>query len=61
MITLPLVKDMWIMCFGILSVGFYADNGKEFFNVKMDEINARLAVTIKYDPAYSLWPNRIND
>ena len=41
------------MCFAIPSVVFYADadNGKDFVNVKMDELSARLGVTVKYGPA----------
>ena len=29
------VTDTWILCFEILSVGFYVDNGGEFVNIKM--------------------------
>ena len=32
------VTDTWILCFGIPSVGFYADNGGEFVNVKIDKL-----------------------
>ena len=53
--------NTWIMCFRIPSVGFYADNGGEFVNVKMDELIARLGVTVRYGPAYSLWSNDINE
>ena len=49
------------MCFGIPSVGFCADNGGEFVNVMMDELMARLGVTVKYGPAYSPWSNGINE
>ena len=41
------------MCFGISSLGVYADNGGEFVNLKMDQLMARLGVTVKYGPAYS--------
>ena len=41
------VMDMWIICFGIPNVGFYADNGKEFVNVKMDDLTARLGVNVR--------------
>ena len=32
------ITDTWIMCFGIPSLRFYADNGGEFVNVKIDKI-----------------------
>ena len=40
-------------------MGFYADNGKEFVNMKMDEPTTRLGVTVKYSSAYSPWSNGI--
>ena len=48
------VMDTWILCFGIPSVGFYADKGGEFINMKIDELSARLEVTVRYGPAFSL-------
>ena len=48
------------MCFGIPSLGFYADNGGEFMNIIMDKLMARLGATIRYGSAYSPWMNRIN-
>ena len=54
------VMDMWILCFGIPSVGFYTDNGGEFGNVNIDKLIARLGITIRYGPAYSPWFNGIN-
>ena len=47
------ITDTWIMCFRIPSVGFYTDNGGEFINMKMDELMARLGVTVRYGQAYS--------
>ena len=41
------VMDTWILCFGIPTVGFFADNGGEFVNIKMDELIARIGVTIR--------------
>ena len=29
--------------------------------MKMDKFTARLGVTVRYGPAYSLWSNRINE
>ena len=51
------LTDNLIMCFGIPNVGFYANNGEEFVNVKVDELMARLGVTVRYGPAYSPWFN----
>ena len=36
-------------------MGFYAGNGGEFVNMKIDEFRARLRVTIRYSPSYSPW------
>ena len=54
------ITDTWITCFGIPSLGFYADNGGEFVNVKMDKLMARSGVTVRYGSTYSPWLNRIN-
>ena len=48
------------MCFSIPSVGFYVDNEVQFVNIKMDELIARLGVTVRYGLAYSTWSNSIN-
>ena len=49
------------MPFGILNIEYYADNGKEFKNVKIDELVRKLGISISYGPAYSPWSNGIND
>ena len=54
------ITDTWIMCFGIPSLRFYADNGGEFVNVKIDKLMARSGVTVRYGSTYSPWLNRIN-
>ena len=54
------IMDTWIMCFGIPSLRFYADNGGEFVNVKIDKLMARSGVTVRYGSTYSPWLNRIN-
>ena len=54
------MQNTWILCFGISSVGFYADNGGKFVNIKMDELIARFRVTMRYRPEYSPWSNGIN-
>ena len=49
------------MAFGILGTGYYADNGTEFQNIKMDEFVSKLGVSISYGPAYSQWSDGINE
>ena len=38
------VSDTSILCFEEPTVGFYADNGGKFVNIKMDELIARLGL-----------------
>ena len=49
------------MAFGIPGTGYYADNGTELKNVKMDELVSKLGISISYGPAYSPWSNGINE
>ena len=49
------------MPFGIPSIGYLTDNGREFRNVKMDEMVSKLEITIKFGPAFSPWSNGINE
>ena len=49
------------MAFGIPGTGYYADNGTEFKNIKMDELVSKLGISISYGPAYSPWSNCINE
>ena len=42
-------------------MGFYADNGGEFLNIKMDELIAKLGITVRYGLAYSPWLIGINE
>ena len=44
------VTDIWILCFGILSVCFYANIRGGFVNMKMDELIAKLGITVRYGP-----------
>ena len=48
--------DSWCMNVGFPSHGFFADNGGEFSNIKIDE----LGLTVKFGPAYSPWRNGLN-
>ena len=41
------INKCWNLSFGIPAVGFYADNGTEFKNIKMDEFISKLPK--KYD------------
>merc|ERR1712243_273899 len=54
------INECWNLSFGIPAVGFYADNGTEFKNIKMDELISKIGISISYGPAYSPWSNGIN-
>ena len=43
------------------SVGFYADNGGEFRNYKMEEFVSKLGIKIEFRPSYSPWSNGLNE
>ena len=49
------------MSLGFPTSGFFADNGGEFSNVKLDELTSKLGITVKFRPAYSPWSNGINE
>ena len=46
---------------GFPSQGFFADNGGEFANIKLDELTSTLGLTVKFGPSYSSWSNGINE
>lgn len=49
------------MNLGFPTRGFFADNGREFANIKLDELTSKLGITVKFGPAYSPWSNDINE
>ena len=49
------LTDSWCMSVGFPSQGFFADNGGEFANIKLDELTSKLRLTVKFGPSYSLW------
>ena len=49
------------MSVGFPSHGFFADNGGEFSNIKLDELTSKLGLTVKFGPAYSPWSNGLNE
>ena len=51
----------WCMNFGFPTVGFYADNGGEFQNYKVDEFTNKLGLRIEFGPSYSPWSNGMNE
>merc|ERR1712177_58585 len=55
------INECWNLPFGIPAVDYYADNGTEFKNVKMDKLISRLGISMSYGPAYSPWSNGINE
>ena len=46
---------------GFPASGFFADNGREFANIKLDELTSKIGITVKFGPAYSPWSNGINE
>ena len=55
------LTDSWCMNLGFPINGFFADNGGEFANVKLDELTSKLGLTVKFGPAFSPWSNGINE
>ena len=47
------LTDTWCINVGFPSHGFFADNGGEFANIKLDELTSKLGLTVKFGPAYS--------
>ena len=55
------IHTAWCLNFGFPTVGFWADNGGEFKNSKIDEFTNKLGISIKFGPAYSPWSNGVNE
>ena len=53
-------KD-WICNVGYPSVGFWADNGKEFSNYDLMGFTTKNNISIKLGPAHSPWSNGCNE
>ena len=51
----------WCLRYGYPSVGFYANNGGEFRNYKMEEFVSKLGIKIEFSPSYSPWSNGLNE
>ena len=45
---------------GFPSHGFFANNGGEFLNVKLNELTSKLVLTVMFGLAYSPWSNGLN-
>ena len=58
---IQVLTDSWCMSLGFPSHGFFADNGGEFSNVKLDKLTSKLRLTVKFGPAYSLWSNELKE
>ena len=54
------LTDSWCMNVGFPSQGFFADNGGEFANIKLDKLISKLGLTVRFGPSYSPWSNGIN-
>ena len=55
------INITWNLNIGFPSVGFFADNGREFANVKLDKLTSKLGLMVKFGPTYSLWSNGLNE
>jgi hypothetical protein len=51
----------WCMDLGFPTIGFWADNGGEFRNAKMEEFVNKLGIKIEFGPSYSPWSNGVNE
>ena len=51
------LMDLWCMSVGFPSQGFFADNGGEFANIKLDKLTSKLGLLVRFGPSYSPWSN----
>ncbi len=58
---IQVIMDSWCMNVGFPSHGFFADNGGEFSNIKLDELTSKLGLSVKFGPSYSPWSNGLNE
>ena len=49
------------MNFGYPILGFYADNGEEFKNNKMDEFTNKIGLKVEFGPVISPWSSGIDE
>ena len=55
------INVTWNLNVGFPSVCFFADNGGEFANTKLDELTSKLGLTVRFGPSYSPWSNGLNE
>ena len=58
---IQVLTDLWCMNVGFSSQGFFADNGGEFANIKLDKLTSKLGLSVKFGPSYSPWSNGLNE
>ena len=58
---MQVIRDLWCMSIGFPSCDFFADNGGEFSNIKLDELTSKLGMTVRFGPAYFPWSNGLNE
>ena len=46
------IMDNWCMNLGFPMRGLFADNGREFANIKSDELTSKIGITVQFGPAY---------
>ena len=49
------LQNGWCLNYGFPTVGFYADNGGEFRNYKMEEFVSKFGIKILFSLAYLPW------
>jgi transposase InsO family protein len=59
--VMKVLNSTWNWRLGFPSVGFWADNGKEFLNKELNEYAAKFGFSVKFGPNYSPWSNGINE
>ena len=53
-IILEKLEMEWCLRYGYPSIGFYADNGGEFRNYKMEEFVSKLGIKIESSPLHTV-------
>ena len=49
------MNDSWCMTVGFPSIGFFANNRREFGNIKLDELKSKHGLTVRFGQSYSPW------
>ena len=55
------LHEVWCLDVGFSTVGFWADNGGELRNMKMEELLTKIGIQIVFTSAFSPWSNGVNE